>query len=319
VDRSACWVRVSDHPKYPELLTVTQSYNLRDHPATYVVLKYPGVGNAYNYSGAYENPDPKDAQNYLENRSGPLASSNARIAMWQEITGDDGITRTLQWNGRTSKAGNFSGPDLLLLTNYLTHGQTSRGRIGLTPELNLTIMDSPYLVTKEDTDAVVKGLQELLAGVKNVDGLQLLFPDLESTRIEEFVKSYSLPRGSNHWTGTAAMGSVVDAETKVMGMENLVGSVENWGSEELTDYSMWSMHLYFREWSRRTRWAQSWCWLRGRQKFSLEEVWRFGRFLGSYNWVYLQFIPLGHLQCKPGENSNMQVFRPAKPKTSDVS
>jgi cellobiose dehydrogenase (acceptor) len=239
------------------MLTLIQSYNLKDHPATYAVFKYPGVGNAYNYSGAYEDPDPRDAQNYLENRAGPLASSNARISLWQEINGTDGITRTVQWNGRTGTAGNFSGPDLLLLTNYLTHNQTTRGRIGLTPDLKHTILKSPYLATREDTDTVVQSFYGLLAGVHNIDGLQLLLPDLQSTSIEEFIRDYSLPRGSNHWTGTAAMGSVVDAEAKVIGMENLVSLVEEEVRKELTRHSMWSMHQYSRERSHRILWVQS--------------------------------------------------------------
>ncbi|KAA8913781.1 cellobiose dehydrogenase [Sphaerosporella brunnea] len=205
-----------------EWIDLPVGYNLQDHPATYVVFKYPGVGTAYNYSGAYENPIPEDAQNYLQHRAGPLASSNARISMWHEIKGSDGVVRTLQWNGRTGTAGNFTGPDLLLLTNYLTHGQTTRGRIGLTPgNLNHKILESPYLITKEDVDTVIQSFQEVLEGVKNVEGLELLLPDLATTTIDEFIRNYSLPRGSSHWIGSAAMGSVVDYETKVLGMENL--------------------------------------------------------------------------------------------------
>ncbi|KAF8253936.1 FAD/NAD(P)-binding domain-containing protein [Wilcoxina mikolae CBS 423.85] len=204
-----------------EWINLPVGYNLMDHPATYAVFKYPGVGAAYNYSGAYNNPNHADAENYLKNRAGPLASSNARISIWEEIVGTDGVSRTIQWNGRTGTAGSITGPDLLLLTNYVTRGQTSRGRIGLNEKLNHTILSSPHLVTKEDTEALIISFKNLLAGVKNIEGLQLLQPDLGSTSIEEFVHNYNLPRGSNHWLGTAAMGSVVDTETKVKGMENL--------------------------------------------------------------------------------------------------
>lgn len=89
-----------------------ESYNLMDHSATYTVFRYPGVGEAYNYSGAYSNPNPHDAQEYLgtnclfphvsllltsdiEHRTGPLASSNARITLWQSIPGGDGVNRTV--------------------------------------------------------------------------------------------------------------------------------------------------------------------------------------------------------------------------------
>ncbi|KAF8543135.1 hypothetical protein BDD12DRAFT_774183 [Trichophaea hybrida] len=108
-----------------------------------------------------------------------------------------------------------------LLTNYVTRGQTSRGRIGLNAKLNHTILSSPYLVTKEDTEALITSFKNLLAGVKNIEGLQPLLPDLGSTSIEEFVQNYNLTRVTNHWLGTAAMGSVVDTETKVKGIENL--------------------------------------------------------------------------------------------------
>lgn len=46
-------------------MLIRGSYNLMDHPATYAVFKYPGVGEAYNYSDAYDNPNPQDAQKYL--------------------------------------------------------------------------------------------------------------------------------------------------------------------------------------------------------------------------------------------------------------
>lgn len=128
----------------------------------------------------------------------------------------------LQWTGRTSAFHNFTGPDLLLMTNYLSSGQTSRGRISLTPELNLIIYESPYLVTEEDTAAVIRSFHDVLAGVKAVPGLELLLPDLESTTIEEYVRGSTEGRGSNHWLGTAAVGKVVDVNAKVMGMRNLV-------------------------------------------------------------------------------------------------
>jgi hypothetical protein len=51
------------------------------------------------------------------------------------------------------------------MTSYLASGQTSRGRIGLTAELNLTILESSYLVTAEDTAAVVQSFSGILAGV----------------------------------------------------------------------------------------------------------------------------------------------------------
>jgi cellobiose dehydrogenase (acceptor) len=107
------------------------------------------------------------------------------------------------------------------MTSYLTSGQTSRGRIGLTAELNLTILESPYLVTAEDTAAVVQSFSDILAGVQAVPGLELLFPDLKSTTIEEHVRG-GTDRGANHWLGTAAVGKVVDVDAKVFGMQNLV-------------------------------------------------------------------------------------------------
>ncbi|KAI5821417.1 hypothetical protein BZA77DRAFT_299507 [Pyronema omphalodes] len=204
-----------------EWIDLPVGYNLQDHPATYAVFRYPGITPAYNYSGAYETPPKVDADNYLLHQSGPLASSNARISLWHKITGSDGITRTMQWAGRTSGAGNFTDTDLLLMTAYITHGQTSRGRIGLTPSLTHQIIVSPYLTDKEDISALTESFQTLLPRIAEIKGIEILQPDLSKTNISDFIHNYNLPRGSNHWTGTAAMGKVVDNETRVKGLENL--------------------------------------------------------------------------------------------------
>ncbi|CCX06162.1 Similar to Cellobiose dehydrogenase; acc. no. Q01738 [Pyronema omphalodes CBS 100304] len=205
-----------------EWIDLPVGYNLQDHPATYAVFRYPGITPAYNYSGAYETPPKVDADNYLLHRSGPLASSNARISLWHKITGSDGISRTMQWAGRTSDAGNFTDTDLLLMTAYITHGQTSRGRIGLTPNLTHQIIVSPYLTSKEDISALTESFQTLLPRIAEIKGIEMLQPDLSKTSISDFVHNYNLPRGSNHWSGTAAMGKVVDNETRVKGLKNLV-------------------------------------------------------------------------------------------------
>lgn len=58
----------------------------------------------YNHSGAWVNPDPEDVKLYLEERSGPLAATNARISLWEEFVGGDGVTRVVQGNGRAGNA-----------------------------------------------------------------------------------------------------------------------------------------------------------------------------------------------------------------------
>lgn len=66
-----------------------------DHTATYVVVRHPSVGPAYDYGKAYATPNATDAHQYLRDRSGPLAASNARISFWQEIMGGDGNARAV--------------------------------------------------------------------------------------------------------------------------------------------------------------------------------------------------------------------------------
>ncbi|KAI5778126.1 cellobiose dehydrogenase [Geopyxis carbonaria] len=201
-------------------------HNLIDHTATYIVLRHPDAGTGYNYSGAWDAPDAADAALYLRHRAGPLASSNARISLWQALG-----SHVVQWNGRVGTAGPFTGPNLLLLTNYLTLGTTSRGRLALAPAtLDITFPELPYLTTPADTAAVVAAFEGLLAAFDKaqVPGLELVSPTREEARdVAAWVRGYALPRGSNHWVGTTAMAGgaapqgVVDGRCRVKGVRNL--------------------------------------------------------------------------------------------------
>ena len=102
----------------------------------------------------------------------------------------------------------------------------------ITPSLTTIVSDVPYLKDANDKEAIIQGLVNVQAALKNVPGLVWQHPSPNTTAadyINNMVVSYS-NRRSNHWCGTAKMGAddgrrngsaVVDLNTKVYGTDNL--------------------------------------------------------------------------------------------------
>ena len=162
-------------------------------------------------------------------------------------------------------------PDTITMSMYLGRGVVSRGRMGLTPALTSRVMTLPYLRGDEgDREAIVKALDNIRNSLQDVEGLNFLSPadNITSDQYVEDVSFFSIPlslfltvlpmtrflraktstslltfspfflqmpvtvsRRSNHWMGTAKMGTddgrkedgtaVVDTNTKVYGIDNL--------------------------------------------------------------------------------------------------
>ncbi|KAF1999940.1 GMC oxidoreductase [Amniculicola lignicola CBS 123094] len=148
---------------------------------------------------------------------------------WQTITGSDGIVRHIQWQarveGRTDTA--------MTITQYVGTGTVSRGRMGLRANnLNTRVLTDPYLRNAVDKEVVATGIEYIRGVLSKIDKLTWIVPAANVTT-STFVDSV-LPtkesRGSNHWTGSATIGTddgrtggnaVVDLDTKVYGTDNL--------------------------------------------------------------------------------------------------
>lgn len=204
-------------------------YNLNDHVGTDVEIAHPDVV-FYDYYGAWTKPIASDSETYLANRTGPFAQAAPNIGpiFWEIIKGRDGINRHLHWQARVEGTLNTS----MTVTQYLGTGSVSRGRMTITRQLNTLVSTPPYLRNEHDKEAVVLGLISFQESLKTVAGLSWITPGSNVTA-EQFVNSVpAIPsrRGSNHWTGTAKIGtddgrtggtSVVDLNTKVYGTDNL--------------------------------------------------------------------------------------------------
>lgn len=110
--------------------------------------------------------------------------------------------------------------DHILLTAYLTTS-TSRGRLGFEPATtNLTVLEPPYLRSPHDLAAVATSFKNLLSHVHKVKGLELLQPKLEDNHTE-YIKNFQGQRGSNHWTGSTAVGEVLNDDFGVKGVKGI--------------------------------------------------------------------------------------------------
>ncbi|KAK1974001.1 fungal cellulose binding domain-containing protein [Colletotrichum cereale] len=215
-------------------ISLPVGYNLEDHTNTDSVVSHPST-QSYDFYQAYTDPNVTDKNAYLQKRSGILAQSAPNIGplFFEEIKGADGITRQLQYTARME--GSLGVPDgqAITISQYLGRGATSRGRMTIGANLGTVVSTVPYLQDKNDVEAVIKGIENLQASLKNVPNLVWNYPPPGTTvrdYVNNLVVSYS-NRRANHWIGTNKLGtkdgrstggdSVVDVNTKVFGTDNL--------------------------------------------------------------------------------------------------
>lgn len=77
------------------------------------------------------------------------------------------------------------------MSQYLGRGMTSRGRMTITPALSTVVSTVPYLRDPHDTEAVIQGIKNLQAALKNVKNLTWNYPDANTT-VEDFVNNVRL-------------------------------------------------------------------------------------------------------------------------------
>ncbi|KAJ2998041.1 hypothetical protein NUW58_g451 [Xylaria curta] len=208
-------------------------YNLNDHVNTDTVITHPDVV-FYDFYEAYDNPNTTDVNLYLNQRSGILAQAAPNIGpmFFDEIKGADGIVRQLEWTARVEGSGGTENGNAMTMSQYLGRGSVSRGRMTITKGLTTVVSTVPYLQDKNDVAAVIQGIKNLQAALKNVKSLTWALP-APDTSVEDYVNSMVVSysnRRSNHWIGTSKLGTddgrnggsaVVDVNTQVYGTDNL--------------------------------------------------------------------------------------------------
>lgn len=125
----------------------------------------------------------------------------------------------------------------MTLSQYLGRGQVSRGRVTISPTLDMVVSVPPFFNEPDglDKEAVVRGLENMQAALSRIQGLEWVRPPANQSA-RDYIDSLVLTagaRGSNHWMGTAKMGlvagnggssaaaAVVDTDTRVLGTDNI--------------------------------------------------------------------------------------------------
>ena len=221
----------SDGPKMissKQWINLPVGDNLGDHTDTDIQLTHPNI-TFYDYYAAYSNPISADEAKYLDHRSGMLAQSapNIQPIFWDTVVGADKITRQFQYTARVEGNTNQS----MTISQYLGRGGVSRGRLTITPGLDMTVSTLPYLSNADDLAAVITALESAITALKSDPQITITVPSDNQT-VAEYVNSIPITssRTANHWVGTNKMGtdsgltggtSVVDTNTKVYGTDNL--------------------------------------------------------------------------------------------------
>lgn len=197
--------------------------NLKDHPIFYIVVNTTAAAAA-NTTDAYAMPDTASMLNgsdvanidlYERRNAGILTQGRHRLIFFSSAKGPDGITRYFQGSCAAS------GDNTVTMTTYMTHGLTSTGVLQLDADGSTYFAQSPYLQTQADNETAAAFLQDMVDQITAPSTGFTLSTYLNTTAILG-----SLTSGI-HYCGTAKMGldnttSVVDTNTKVHGMDNLV-------------------------------------------------------------------------------------------------
>ncbi|KEP53012.1 putative cellobiose dehydrogenase [Rhizoctonia solani 123E] len=209
-------------------------YNLQDNPSISLILSHPSVNAYQNFRPVWFNPNLSDAKQYVERQSGILAQTSPRINWWKKYVGSDSKAR---WMQGTANPGNpasccdsgpgFDNQTLFWVTLYLGRGITSTGRVSIGNDTRVTLATAPWLTDAIDRQVMIAATKDVISTYKQVPGLELRDPNLNETTVEELGKPITKTiGGSNHWigstrTGTNSSTSVVDANLKVWGTDNL--------------------------------------------------------------------------------------------------
>lgn len=195
--------------------------HLYDNPNTFIVLSGPSV-EAYNFN--YKSPIAADKDLYLNSRSGPYASAGPTALLWDLVKQSDNSSIAVQ--GTLNVAGSFGyiGNDTITLNVYATSGAKSKSRIVLNKD-GLPGPASDFLYSDPaDADAIATVIAKMFKALPNSGLTSLNIPSTSSK--EEILKYITTPsqytRGYvNHWSGSCKIGSCVDLNTRVKGMQNL--------------------------------------------------------------------------------------------------
>ena len=194
---------------------------LFDNPNTFIELSMPSI-QSYTYS--YDNPPMSDKQLYLEKRSGPYTFASETSVFWDTIQHPDGSIAGLQGTIDSSGYADFLDNNTITLNVYGTSGLKSSGRVVLDSKFVPGPDENVYYSNPQDAKDIASFIFKIFQGLP-ASGLTSLNIPQSSTEaeIEKYITTQSpYARGQvNHWSSSCRIGKCVDANTTVIGMENL--------------------------------------------------------------------------------------------------
>jgi cellobiose dehydrogenase (acceptor) len=152
--------------------------------------------------------------------SGILAQSGQRLSWWSSVNTTAGNEIFFQ--------GTCTGPsdNTIQMKVYVTHGMTSVGSLGITPDGATTFIVDPHLNSAEDKEAATMMMDRLLKMTSTGNSTLSIIPPtgVSNVTAADLIKTWKV---GAHYVGTAKMGKkgdagvVVDTDTKVYGTDNL--------------------------------------------------------------------------------------------------
>ena len=189
-----------------------------DNPNTFIELHGDTV-SSYDYN--YASPIQADRDLYLQKRSGPYSFASETSAFWDFIKqGNDmvGCQGTIDSSG----FGEFTKNGTITLNVYGTSGLRSTGRVTLDAK-GVATPSSNFYQDKRDATAIAIFIFNIFQALPS--SLQPLNIAKSSTveQIQTYITTWSqYTLGNvNHWSSSCRLGSCVDNNAKVIGMNNL--------------------------------------------------------------------------------------------------
>jgi cellobiose dehydrogenase (acceptor) len=189
-----------------------------DNPNTFIELFSEAISS---YTQNYTDPIPADRDLYLNSRSGPYSFASQTSAFWDYIE-QDGAMVGCQGTIDSSGAMDYTENGTITLNVYGTSGLRSQGRVTLDAR-GIALPNANFYADKRDAVAVATFIHDIFAALpESLTPLNIA----KNSTLEElttWVSTYSPYTMGNvqHWSSSCRMESCVDADTKVIGMQNL--------------------------------------------------------------------------------------------------
>jgi cellobiose dehydrogenase (acceptor) len=204
-------------PAEKDWIDLPVGVGIKDHPIFTVSVKTKGDFGIPNYDSILNGSDTTDINLYKQG-SGLLTQGKHRMIFFSsnKVRG-----QTRYYQGSCAPITD----SVVEIKVYMTHGLTSSGLLGLDSKQNTVIEQSPYMQTVGDRQAMRSFIQQLVNDIHAPSSGFELVKNLNTSAI------LASPSPGDHYASSAKMGtddgrkngtSVVDTNTKVYGMDNLV-------------------------------------------------------------------------------------------------